>query len=245
MPSIGATTSWATPSMSTAPSRSPARTRVPDAQVGARRKMPTAGEVATPWRVAPGRRGGSRGGSEALGAAAVARGPRSPSARLAVASPGAGRAEPPRPALAGRRSRTRQSPSRTSSSPRPVAPSLATSAGSSSSVRRAIAAWSAGAGRARRGRRRASWADRASARPPRGPAARRRATTPRARPGRSRAAGLEQIAQAVRRGCGPARSGDVGSGRPQCRRPGHGSGGSARRPARRSGSRRARRAGRR
>ena len=47
------------------------------------------------------------------------------------------------PASPGRRSRTRQPPSRTSSSPRPVAPSLAMRAGSSSVLRRSIAAWSA------------------------------------------------------------------------------------------------------
>jgi hypothetical protein len=48
MPSTGATTSWAIPSMSTAPSLSPARTRVPAATSVRGRKIPTAGDVAMP-----------------------------------------------------------------------------------------------------------------------------------------------------------------------------------------------------
>src|SRR5439155_616398 len=46
IPSAGATTSWGTPSTSTAPSRSPDRTRVPVFASGRGWKIPTAGEVA-------------------------------------------------------------------------------------------------------------------------------------------------------------------------------------------------------
>ena len=137
-----------TPSMSTAPSRSPARTRVPAAG------RPAAVD-------ADGRRG--RHGAR-FGARACLRVQRTMERRAARVSPARSgppsgrsppRRDPPRLALpgaarvdrrrrpAGRRSRTRQPPSRTSSSPRPVAPSLAMSAGSSSSVSRSIAAWSA------------------------------------------------------------------------------------------------------
>jgi len=59
---------------------------------------------------------------------------------------------PPSPS-AGRRIRTRHGPSRTSISPRPVAESFATRAGSSSSARRSIAAWSAARSFAVRSRR--------------------------------------------------------------------------------------------
>src|SRR5207245_8175116 len=46
MPSAGATTSWGTPSMATAPMRSPDRTRVPAFASLRGWKMPTAGDVA-------------------------------------------------------------------------------------------------------------------------------------------------------------------------------------------------------
>ena len=105
---------------------------------------------------------------------------RSGPAALAVAGRRGRGMGPARPA--GRRSRTRQPPSRTSSSPRPVAPSLAMRAGSSSSVRRSMAAWSAARSAASRPSRSGdasiAWGVRALARPPRGPGA-RRATRPR------------------------------------------------------------------
>ena len=119
---------------------------------------------------------------------------------LALARASLARRRSGRRASPGRRRRTRQSPSRTSSSPRPVAASLAMRAGRSSSVRRSIAAWSAarsaavrsGAAIAGRG------PVRARSRPPHEPAARRATTTGRPRrrradPGRAGRAGDRRV----------------------------------------------------
>ena len=73
-----------------------------------------------------------RAGLRVLGCLAAEPGP--------LAAPGAGAVDV---APSGRRTRIRQSPSRTSTSPRPVPVSFATSAGTSVSERRARLAWSA------------------------------------------------------------------------------------------------------
>ena len=84
-------------------------------------------------------------------------GPRSPERSLAARSPARrSRRTAATRRSAGRRRRTRQAPSRTSSSPSPVAPSLAMRAGRSSPVRRSMAAWSAARSARRGSRRRAS-----------------------------------------------------------------------------------------
>ena len=133
----------------------------PGTRLGRGWKMPTAGDVATmrpssrpprpvrssrapaPSRAAPVAAvttGSDRGQAGRL---VRARGP-APDRAARSRSPGrrsrAGDGALPSP---GRRRRTRQPPSRTSSSPSPVAPSLAMRAGSSSSLSRPIAAWSA------------------------------------------------------------------------------------------------------
>ena len=222
MPSAGATTSWATPSMSTAPSRSPARTRVAGGEVRS-----AAGRCRRParWRrsrvgsrarraVEQRRPAGARPGAVAAvgrlaSLAAVASGMASVAGRRRAAT------GLPRSAGAGGPA---SAPSRTSSSPRPVAPSLATRAGSSSSVRRSMAAWSAARSAALDGSAppgSGAMTRRARARPPRGPVG-RRATSPRC-PRTDRAtAGIEQVAEAVReaavRALGHLRLGDLSVG---------------------------------
>ena len=160
MPSTGATTSWGTPRTSIVPSRSPARTRAPAARSGRGWKKPTAGDVATA------RVGAAVGdGRDARGRARRARPARArpgrvhrqrarrdwpPDGRPPARGPPGARAIGPRSPSGALRGRRRacgagpaSAPSRTSSSPSPLAPSLATRAGSSSSARRSIAAWSA------------------------------------------------------------------------------------------------------
>ena len=156
IPSTGATTSWATPSMSTAPSRSPARTRVP-AHRSARERRSRQPARSPPRAIRCRAVFASSGRCNVR----VRRSPapvaaRPPSARLqrdrpplrSRVGPGGDRAD--RPSVGG--GAPASAPSRTSSSPRPVAPSLAMSAGSSSSVSRSIAAWSAARSAAQRRR---------------------------------------------------------------------------------------------
>ena len=135
-PSTGATTSWWTPRTSTWPILSPARTRMPDRQVLAR--------VEDADRRRRGRDGSAGRTLVGLADAAAPRGrARTPGGRVAgVRRPAVlavAAAPRPRPACAGGPS---SSPSRTSISPRPLAASLAISAGSSSSASRPMASWS-------------------------------------------------------------------------------------------------------
>ena len=194
MPSTGATTSWATPSMSTTPSRSPARTRVPAGLRSCGWKMPTAGDVATDAAAV----------RSALAVTPVAaRRDRGPTGVSAGRPPGAAPCAGSRPARSAGRAR---GPGAIRGAAQPDLPvALAdlelAEAGRGRAWRSGRAAARRRGGRWRRGRRRARrrhgvgaawrWRIRALARPPRAPAARRATTAGRwrrsaRRPGSSR-----------------------------------------------------------